>query len=435
MNTLPDCKFWNTASRNTRWRINAGIFLQSFFPPLIFLSLAQGCLLLLFRRWEIATPSLWLGFAGALLLAAVGSFWWSRRRFFNRADALVHLEAHLHLHNRLTTAEAGLASWPPPRTLPSSMRWVWPRILLPPTFAILFLALAGWIPVQNTAQAAKQPIDEPIAWQQLESWAELLQEEEVVDEEQADAWREQVEQLRQQSPEEWYSHNSLEAGDNLRDTAADNLRQLQKALDKAAFSVTALQQATLNDMPSGLQPLLQEHWLDAMSQLGTLPLTLDKDLLAQLSAVDFANLQNMSQEQMDRLSKMLREKTNAASTCVGGECDGEGEGECNGSGGSCPIHGNGWSVARGPGAAELSFNEAPSLADAQRREAVSNPDLRNAALGEQLGTTQSAPEVDAQAFTGPVTAGNAVTEGDGGEAVWRSRLTPAEEQKLKTYFQ
>lgn len=423
--------YWEKSANRTCWRINSGFFLQAFLPALIALALLQGSLLLLLRRWEVWLTPWWIGFGVALAAAAAGAWWWSRKRFFRLEDGLVHLEAKLLLHNRLTAARAGLAPWPVPRPLANPLRWVWQRLVLPPGFAVAFLLLAGWVPVQRETPAPFQAPDEPLAWQQLESWAELLAEREVVDEENLSLWREQVQRLRDQPPEDWYSHSSLEAGDNLRDSAADSIRRLESGLQKAAFPLTMARER-MEEMPTGLKPLLEEHWLDALNELGSGPLPLGEDLLSQLAEVDFGNLESLSQKQIDRLQEMLRELSDACNTCLGGgECKG---GQCEGSDGACPFHGSG-GISRGGSAAPLSFQDFPSLADAQRREAVSNQDLSRAALGDQLGTTQTAPEIDTDSFTGPVAAGRAVEEGDGGEAVWRSRLTPAEQRRLQEYFQ
>jgi hypothetical protein len=432
MENHPERSYWEAAAAKVRRRINSGFFLQAFLPVLVGLSLLQGCLLLLLRRWETGLAIGWIAFSCMLILGAAGAWGWSRKRYFTTDDGLVHLEMKLSLHNRLTAARAGLTAWPSPRPLPQSLRWVWQRILLPPVFAGGFLLLAGWVPVERQATLPHRAPDEPLAWQQVDAWAELLAEREVVDEENLAAWREQVQRLRDQEPEQWYTHSSLEAGDNLRDSAADSIRRLQSALEKAAIPLTIARER-MDDMPAGLQPLMQEHWLNALNELSSGALQLNKELLAQLAEVDFSSLQSLSQDQIDRLQQMLREMTEACATCLGaGTCDGEG-GAFEG-GAACSIHGSG-GISKGGSGAPLNFQEFPSLADSQRREAVSNPDLSRAALGDKLGTTQSAPEVDPDTFTGPVSAGGAVQEGDGGEAVWHSRLTPAEQRRLQQYFQ
>lgn len=424
--------FWHSASQRLRRRINAGFIFQLFLPVLLALTVLQGCLLLIWRKTESPQGFLWLGYVLAAVLALATCIAWARRRFFSAADALVHLEAHLSLHNRLTAARAGHASWPDPRPLPPSLRWSWKRLLLPPLAAGAFLLLAGWMPLADRPAPALPPADEPVAWQEVETWAEVLEEREMFEEEPLAQWKEQVQTLRDQPAEDWYSHSSLEAGDNLRDQAADSLRHLQGALEKAAYPLSVARES-LNELPTGLQPLLQEHWQEALSDLQAGALTLNKETLAQLKEVDFNNLQSLSPEQIDRLKKMLREGKSACDTALGEACKNPGEpcGTCPG--GVCQGPGTG-TPSRGPGAADLTFREFPNLIDSQRREAVSNQDLSRAALGEQLGTTQTAPEVDPNLERGPVAAGSATLTSQGGEAVFHSRLTPAEQRRLQEYF-
>lgn len=415
MNNERHFQFWQKASRRVCRRINAGFCLQFFLPLLLGLTVAQGSLLLILRKLDAAPTFLWIAYVTAGLAALGFSAWWNRKRFFSVADGLVYLEAHLLLHNRLTAARQGHGAWPEPRILPPALRWSWPRLLLPPLAGIGFLLLAGWIPLTQQAAVPFEQPEEPLAWEQIESWAEILKERDLFEEEALAQWQEQLQSLRDQPPEEWYSHNSLEAGDNLRENASDAIRQLQSALEKAAYPLN-LARESLEEMPSGLQPLLQEHWLEALAQLESGPIALNKDALAQLSEVDFNNLQTLSQDQIDRLNKMLREGREACGTCPCGICQNGG-------------------ISRGPGTADLTFREFPNLIDSQRREVVSNPDLSRAALGEQLGASQTAPEVDPALGHEPTAAGEANLSGDGGEAVFHSRLTPAEQRRLREYFQ
>ncbi len=428
--------FWHHAARRVRTRVNIGFVLQRYLPAVLALTLLQGCLLLVLRRLEAPLLPLWTAYAAALAAAPAICAWSCRHRFFSFADALVYLEIHLSLKNRLTAARDGQASWPPAQPLPPFFRWSWQRLLLPPAAAGAFLLLAGWTPIKSNTSVTPQAPAEPLAWQEIESWAETLEERDLFEKDTLAQWEEQVQALRDQPVQDWYSHSSLEAGDNLRDNVAGSIRELHSALTKAEYPLSIARDA-LDTMPAGLQPLLQEHWREALSAMDASDLKLNKELLSQLRAVDFSNLQTLSQETIDRLARMLREGQLACEHSMGGECKNPGDpcgicpgGVCQGQG-NVPGRGG---VGRGPGAAPLSFHEFPSLVDSQRREAVSNDDLSRAALGEQIGATETAPEVDPAMPTGPLAAGTAVLASEGGEAVFHSRLTPAEQQRLQKYF-
>src|SRR5690606_13636184 len=156
-------------------------------------------------------------------------------------------------------ARQGHGAWPAPRVLPRSLRWSRQRLALPPLAAVAFLSLAGWMPLTQQTAAPFQAPEEPVAWQEIEAWTETLEESDLFEEEALAQWKEQVHKLRDQPAEEWYSHSSLEAGDNLRENADEAIRQLQNGLEKAAYPLN-LARESLDQMPSGLQPLLQEHW-------------------------------------------------------------------------------------------------------------------------------------------------------------------------------
>ena len=431
----PHRDFWQRAARKMRLRINAGFVIQCFLPVLVGLSLLQGCLLLLFRKLEAPTLPLWIAGGVAIIFSFILCGLIARRRFYSFADTLVYLEVRLLLDNRLTTAHKKHGSWPEPRPIPSFLKWSYRRLAVPPLASIGFLLLAGSIPVQQKVEAQPLTPEEPIAWQQIESWAETLEERDLFEEESIEKWKEQVEALREQPVQEWYSHNSLEAGDNLRDNVADSIRQMHNKLDQAAYPLVVARDS-LDQMPSGLAPQLDKLWQEALSDLQAGDLKLNSEMLAQLQQIDFSNLQGISQEQLDRLTKMLSESMQTCEMALNGE-------PCNNPGEACAICAGGvclgGSIASGrPGpdgnSADLTFKESPPLIDSDRREAVSNDDLSHAALGEEIGTSQTVPEVDPNLPLGPIAAGAANTTSEGGEAVFHSRLTPAEEARLQQYF-
>ena len=60
--------------------------------------------------------------------------------------------------------------------------------------------------------------------------------------------------------------------------------------------------------------------------------------------------------------------------------------------------------------------------------------LKNLALGDKLGTSAGAHDVDPQKSAGPMSAGAVAAPASGGEAVWVNRLTPAERAALNKFF-
>jgi hypothetical protein len=50
----------------------------------------------------------WIGFGTAIVIAMAICLWWAKPRFYSQRDGLVHLDATLRLHNRLSAAHAGV---------------------------------------------------------------------------------------------------------------------------------------------------------------------------------------------------------------------------------------------------------------------------------------------------------------------------------------
>jgi hypothetical protein len=78
-------------------------------------------------------------------------------------------------------------------------------------------------------------------------------------------------------------------------------------------------------------------------------------------------------------------------------------------------------------------NEASDAGDG-KAEALHAASLANLALGDKLGTTSGAHEVDPAKAAGPMSAGAIAAPAKGGEAVWVNRLTPAERAALKDFY-
>jgi hypothetical protein len=88
----------------------------------------------------------------------------------------------------------------------------------------------------------------------------------------------------------------------------------------------------------------------------------------------------------------------------------------------------------GGGTGPLTLNSQPSDAGDGKAEALSGDALKRFSLGDKLGTSNSAHEVDRTKSEGPTAAGSIATPASGGEAVWVNRLTPAERSALKNFF-
>jgi hypothetical protein len=67
-------------------------------------------------------------------------------------------------------------------------------------------------------------------------------------------------------------------------------------------------------------------------------------------------------------------------------------------------------------------------------EALRNPSLERAALGETLAIRQTEHEVDESLYGGTQAAGAVDATGTGGEAIWETPLTPEEQAVVQRFF-
>ncbi len=221
---------WMSRARRLVVKVNFGWWLDLFLPCLLGLSVALSVAVLILRRGQpVSFPWILTAFVAALSAGALICFFVARRRFYRVADGLVRLESVHRLHNRLTTAEAGVGEWPEPLVRSGDgLGWRWRRFIVHPVVSAILLASAILVPIRpNDAEAARQ-MEEPLAWEEVEEWIETLDEEEFIEPDRLDSIREQVKELRLQPMDEWYSHSSLEASDSLRQQTEQAIRELAR---------------------------------------------------------------------------------------------------------------------------------------------------------------------------------------------------------------
>ena len=105
---------------------NAAVWLACWLPVVLASAVAATCAILVLRRMGAGLGIVWTGLAAAAAIGALAAMGIGLRKqkFFTRSDALVRLDAILGLHNRLTSAAAGVGGWPDP-VLAAGDRWHW----------------------------------------------------------------------------------------------------------------------------------------------------------------------------------------------------------------------------------------------------------------------------------------------------------------------
>ncbi|MGH8045977.1 MAG: hypothetical protein ACREKL_01915 [Chthoniobacterales bacterium] len=419
-------RYWKRQGGRVALRYNVGWWLAAFLNYSAAVCIVFACVLLILRQANVATQGAWIGLAVAIVLCALAAWLRNRRRFFTTEDGMVRLDVQLELNSRLTSAAAGVGEFPDASRAADGWRWRWLRMLAPVAGCTLFIAAAALIPIGRTQAAAT--VEPPSSWTQVESWVEQLEKSDVADKKTLEELREKLDSLKDRPTDEWYSQNSLEAGDNLRDQSRDAIRALQRDMQTAAMTLSAAEQfseqmsaADMKSAQGGLDKALEGL------ELGKMPL--NKELLEQLKKADLSKLKTLSPEQLAKMQKRLKEGAGVCKSCVGAN---EGDGYLMALYRVGQNPGNG-APTRGPGTVPLQLNPRETELNSKTTAGLNSTDLDSALPGDVVGMATGEHKVDKTAYNGPAAAGAAST-GQGGDAVWRDSLTPEERGMLKRFF-
>jgi hypothetical protein len=433
---------WHRLASQTARKINVGWLLEKMTPLMV----GAGALAFAVIVWqrsngvEIQLKQVWPWFVGTVLSLAVTSYLLARRRFVTKADALVRLESQMHLHNALSVAELGRGVWPELPELPADgLKWSWARLTGPVVICTLCLTSALCLPV-NPDAASVLPTVEPQAWQQMDDWLEKLEEEKIITPEEKEEQQAKIDALRDQGQEKWFSHESLNASDTLKEQLQREIGSMARDMADAERSLNTLQNYASKLSEQAKEQMLKEY-SEALEGMKNGGMKLDPQLLKELSQIDPKNLKSLSQEQLNQLRDSLKQKSDSMSEMAPGKGflgDGEGEDDqlAEGRGGLGEGEGEGpgnGGITRGPGTAPLTLSEEENNFGTHKTEALMNQDMSKAQLGTLLNLQDGKHDVD-KTYTGPQAAGAIQNPGQGGQQIWRESLTPEEKAVLKRVF-
>lgn len=305
-----EARFWFQQANTVKRKQNLGWWADMSAPLLVFAGIVGFAALFYLRSQGVVIPG-WqmlaaVGCAGGIV--AVWGYVMARRRFFSIEDAYVRLESKMGLNTALSTAAAGVGEWPPQHHVPEDgaddgVRWRMERLAIPIVAFAAFLC-AGWLIPVGTTQAELPP-NEPMGWSQMEATLETLEEEQVVEPESLEEMREQIRELRNQAHNDWYSHSSMEATDNLRNKLDSSVQDMADDLSTAERSLEALQNESSALSESSKNKALKD--LDAaMKGLENNNMQLNKELMEKLQELDPSQLNQLDKEQLKQLREQLR---------------------------------------------------------------------------------------------------------------------------------
>jgi hypothetical protein len=432
---VDDSRLWRATARRLALRLNCGRWLESALPVWTVTSIVAACALLILRnRGAVDLMAFGVIVALAWVVGGLMVFLFeTRHRLASPDDALVWLEHRLQLNNRLTAASAGVGAWPEPRgDGVELLAWRPTRLLPAPLFSLTLLAAALWIPV-SVDRPVPPPVSTPVAWTEMERWLEEVEHTELIDERAVEAWRERVASLESQSPEEWFSHASLEAGDSLRDELASELRALEKSLSDVEASLGTMIELDENTSAE-TRRLVQRHLGEALDDLELASLPLSREMKRRLMTLAREReVKRMTKEQLEQLRERLRERRYASlprpddetyAFLTPGALEGDTASDVSGQGGA----------NRGPASAPIDLADERTELGTTRIEDVMGHEPLGTELGETVSVGIGEHDIDTSEFRFGGNAGAIAAPGEGGALVWSQTLTPEERRVLEKYF-
>ena len=445
-------QLWIAQARRVARKVNFAWWLQGFSAPLLLTGLLGTVAILLLRRHDALRP-LWhygSALAAVLVIAALVTWWLMRRHFESPEQALVRIEASMRLRSALSAAQAGVAPWPAlPAEIHAGIGWHWQRVVFAPLAALLLLSASFLIPILKL-QANQQAPDEPQAWARTEAELNKLDEEKIVDEEYIEEVRKKIEDLRAEDPQDWFSHSSLEATDNMRKEHKAEKQKLERAMKQAAKALETLQKNPQISEPEKAR--LANEFDQAVESMKNGAMKPNPGLMEKLNGLNPEKLGQLTPEQMQQLKQNMQQ--NAEKLQSPGEAEGEGEGEdwtdellADGTHpGDKPGQGNGegeelegvdkpgnGSVSRGPGHDPNLLGKASKELNTGKDQALQSRDLSKALPGDLLELQDGKHDIDTSASK--VSGGGDVADtGKGGDRVWKESLDPNEQKALKKFF-
>lgn len=436
---------WDAATNRLARRVNLGWWLQHWLPVLIGTSMAAALALLVLRSLGVPQQNVvWITLVAVLVLAMLAAWHTSRRRFEDLASARVRLEDALNLRSRLTAAAGGVGPWPayPVAGLTLPVTWRWERPAGAVFASAALLTLAVYLPVPARVPPKPHIIEKPSSVKQVEQWVEELRKDEAVAPQELAEIKKKVEDLLRRPNEKWYEHASLEAADHLRDETGKALQELGTQLEQTQASLTTLAEMggqLSQEAKEGLAKQAQNN----LAGLRSGALQANSSLTDQLKNMDPKALQGMSKEQLDKLAQRLKQNAEALrktlasapqfsfKECQGGNCNKPGSKPGN-KPGDKPGQGD---PTRGKADAELTLQTDENNLNTKRTEMLNTMlDAERVTPGDLLQIQDAKPTVDPKNYAGLQSGGGLQSTGEGGAAVEKATLVPAERAVLKRFF-
>ena len=479
--------YWIHTARRLMRRLNAAWWGSYFVPGFLTASIILSVGILISRRNAFSLLPLGTLYAASLALFALGAWLFARKHFCSERDAFARLDQQLQLYNQLSTAKEGVGAWPEPEPVFLKVALDKRRLLIPVVAATMLLPASICIPVARESNSAPSPVEQPLAWQQVEQAIARLEQTETFDSQVLSELREQLQSLQRQNKDKWFEQSSLEAGESLKENIATAVTKNQSALEALSEALDRMQSGTAST-GSELKAL-QSKMDSAVERLKESPAPPNDALLRDLERFTQSDLDKLTPEQRTEMKERVARgesildqaadelnstgsdqnapgesqgqqpesggdqrraqsdlnRSNGARKGKQGDGQSADKGEAQDSGTSSTDGQSGQGreaagqpgaggISRGPGTAPLELNPRGQAVEPQTLKRITPAD--KTAFDQPFTTTLSkqSPRVDqSRPFT--LDSGSApAASGSGGEAVWKYSTSPKEREVLQKLF-
>jgi hypothetical protein len=423
-------------------RLRLGQFLKNAADALAIYLFCFGTAVLIVK---LAVPDLWpnvLWFGLGAIPVGMFAWWASGREKFSHTESVAILDQRLNAGGLLMTlAEAPDEQWQ--EHLPqfesiwkNSLPQLWPmrfirQVILPAGFAVgAFL-----IPVREIQATVDTPLNTAgkAATAQLQEFLQELDDTSVLDEEERQQLRDEIEKLVKETENTPLTHEKWETVDALRDRMRMRVDTSAATVGKASDALAQLARAMKADGSEILPETLERLEKDVVDGLKKLAKAgafrrLTPELREQLEKLmkdeNFELPDGLKDEElMKELQEFLDEE--AARMQELRKQNG------NGNGGPQRGAGNG-GVQRGPGEADINWGDESTLEGTKFKETVLPPGALDDPSNEVVGVSLNRPN-DSPAEFAPRGKARDSTSASGDEARTRN-IRPRHRSVIRRYF-
>ena len=418
---------------------------------------------------KLLIPQLWphvLWVALCAIPTAFAAWWYARRNWCNREESVALLDKALGTGGLLMT----LSERPDPfwrdrlPKLDAQYRQALPKYR-PKRFAsylvlpLLFAVATCFVPLReaSTAPVLKNTAARN-ATEQLQELLTELQETAVLEEEEKENLKDEIERLVEETEKSPLTSEKWETLDALRERMQTRLTSAEINMIKASEAAEDLRRAELNGEKLTLERKLQlekqlSDALDKLSQNGNFshaPQGMQDDLqkLMKNGKLTLAKDGAARQQQLETLQKFLEDEQNKLADirknceackngegqngqCKDGMCQGQGQKQGGSSNNNSGRPGQG-GVNRGRGDADMAWGDESDEQGVKFKETVLPQGFREQAKDEIQTIEATAPDVDPSAAA-PRGAARDQSPSAGASTIQR-RLSPKHRAAVRKYF-